>query len=432
MFGYLIVILLACLAFIVSRYFSVIKEKRELERDYKNLSSEKRELEVRLAQMEVRLEEEKKQHAEKLSLLLKAEDSIKASFKAISNDALRETQSSFFDVAKATFEKYSTHMREEWQQKQVAIFDVVKPLRESLDKVDGKMQELERTRLSAYASVSEQLKLLALTQSQLHGETNKLVRALRAPTVRGQWGELQLKRVVEMAGMIQYCDFTEQHSLHSEDGRQRPDLLVRLPNERLIVIDAKTPLQAYLEAVDETNEDRRIHKFKEHAKHVKKHLSDLSEKAYWEKLSPTPEFVVLFLPGEAFFSVALEYDPTLIEYGADKKVLLATPTTLIALLRAVASGWREQVVHEHARAICELGKTLHERLVTMAEHFIRLKKSLDGSVDAYNKVVGSFETRVLTCARKFQEIGVASNQEIDELETIEKMTRTLEPMREEV
>lgn len=426
MLGYLVVVLVVCLAFVVTRYILSVKENTESARECRKLHDEKKILEVRLAQLEVRLEEEKKNQAEKLSLLLKAEESIKASFKAISSDALQETQRSFFDVAKATFDKYSNHMREEWQQKNVAINDVVKPLKESLEKVDNKVQELEKARLTAYASVFEQLKSLTNTQMQLHGETNKLVRALRAPTVRGQWGELQLKRVVEMAGMVQYCDFTEQQSFSVEEGRIRPDLLVRLPNERMIVIDAKAPLQAYLEAVDEHDEEKRLSKLKEHAKHVKKHLSDLSEKAYWERIQPTPEFVVLFLPGEAFFSAALDSDPTLIEYGVDKKVLLATPTTLIALLKAVASGWREQVVHEHARAICELGKSLHERLATMSEHFMRLKKSLDGSVDAYNKAVGSFESRVLTAARRFEEIGVSSSTEIPELQLCEKITRTLE------
>lgn len=383
-------------------------------------------VQIELAQTRVRLDEEKKQAQSKLQLLIQAQEAMKDSFKALASDTLRSQQTAFFDVAKTTFEKYSTDIRQEWVQKQQVITEVVKPLKESLDKVDHKIQELEKTRISAYASVTETLKNLNLAQNQLHVETNKLSRSLRASNVRGQWGEMQLKRVVELAGMVEYCDFVTQHTVAGSDGRHRPDLIIKLPNDRVLVIDAKAPLQAYLEAIDAPTDDLKAVKFKEHAKQVKKHLSDLSDKAYWESFAQTPEFVVLFLPGESFFSAALEADPQLIEFGAGKRVLMATPTTLIALLRAVALGWREQVMHEQTLKICELGKSLHERLATMCEHFGRLKKAIDASVDAYNKVVGSFEGRVLTSARRFEELGVTSSQEIAILEPIEKLTRTLE------
>lgn len=381
---------------------------------------------IELAQTHVRLDEEKKQAQSKVQLLMQAQEAMKDSFKALASDTLRSQQTAFFDVAKTTFEKYSTDIRQEWVQKQQVITDVVKPLKESLDKVDHKIQELEKTRVSAYASVTETLKNLNLAQNQLHVETNKLSRSLRASNVRGQWGEMQLKRVVELAGMVEYCDFVTQHTVVGSEGRHRPDLVIKLPNDRVLVIDAKAPLQAYLEAIDAPTEDLKALKFKEHAKQVKKHLSDLSDKAYWESFAQTPEFVVLFLPGESFFSAALEADPQLIEFGAGKRVLMATPTTLIALLRAVALGWREQVMHEQTLKICELGKSLHERLATMCEHFGRLKKAIDASVEAYNKVVGSFEGRVLTSARRFEELGVTSSQEIAILDPIEKLTRTLE------
>lgn len=381
---------------------------------------------IELAQTHVRLDEEKKQAQGKVQLLLQAQEAMKDSFKALASDTLRSQQTAFFDVAKTTFEKYSTDIRQEWVQKQQVITDVVKPLKESLDKVDHKIQELEKTRVSAYASVTETLKNLNLAQNQLHVETNKLSRSLRASNVRGQWGEMQLKRVVELAGMVEYCDFVTQHTVAGSEGRHRPDLIIKLPNDRVLVIDAKAPLQAYLEAIDAPTDDLKALKFKEHAKQVKKHLSDLSDKAYWESFAQTPEFVVLFLPGESFFSAALEADPQLIEFGAGKRVLMATPTTLIALLRAVALGWREQVMHEQTLKICELGKSLHERLATMCEHFGRLKKAIDASVEAYNKVVGSFEGRVLTSARRFEELGVTSAQEIAILDPIEKLTRTLE------
>lgn len=382
---------------------------------------------IELAETRVRLEQEKKQEQEKVQLVLEAQEVLKDSFKALASDTLRSQQTAFFDVAKTTFEKYSTDIRQEWVQKQQVITDVVKPLKESLDKVDTKIQELEKTRISAYVSVTETLKNLNDAQKHLHVETNKLSRSLRASNVRGQWGEMQLKRVVELAGMVEYCDFVTQHTVATgTDARHRPDLIIKLPNERVLVIDAKAPLQAYLEAIDAPTDDLKALKFKEHAKQVKKHLSDLSDKGYWESFAQTPEFVVLFLPGESFFGAALEADPQLIEYGAGKKVLMATPTTLIALLRAVALGWREQVMHEQTQKICELGKTLHERLGTMCEHFGRLKKAIDASVEAYNKAVGSFEGRVLTSARRFEDLGVISSQELAVLEPVEKLTRTLE------
>ncbi|MCE5294566.1 MAG: DNA recombination protein RmuC [Chlamydiales bacterium] len=380
---------------------------------------------IELAQARIRLEEEKKQAQEKMQLIFQAQETMKDSFKALASDTLRSQQTAFFDVAKSTFEKYSTDIRQEWTQKQLVITDVVKPLKESLDKVDNKIQELEKTRISAYASVTETLKNLHTVQNQLHVETNKLSRSLRSSNVRGQWGEMQLKRVVELAGMVEYCDFVTQHTVDGNDGKHRPDLIIKLPNDRVLVIDAKAPLQAYLEAVDAPTDELKTIKYKEHAKHVKKHLSDLSDKAYWESFAQTPEFVVLFLPGESFFGAALEADPQLIEYGAGKRVLMATPTSLIALLRTVAMGWREQVMHEQTQKICELGKSLHERLATICEHFGKLKKAIDGSVDAYNKVVGSFEGRVLTSARRFEEMGISSSQEITVLDPIEKLTRSL-------
>lgn len=357
---------------------------------------------------------------------LQAHDMMKDSFNALASDTLKSQQSAFFDVAKATFEKYSTDIRQEWVQKQQVITEVVKPLKESLEKVDSKIQELEKTRVAAYSSVNEMIKNLNTTHHQLHVETNKLSRSLRASNVRGQWGEMQLKRVVELAGMVEYCDFVTQQTIGSQENRQRPDLIIKLPNERVVIVDAKAPLQAYLEALDAPSEEIKAQKFKEHAKQVKKHLADLSDKAYWESFSNTPEFVVLFLPGESFFAAALEADPQLIEFGAQKRVLMATPTTLIALLRAVALGWREQVMHEETLKICELGKLLHERLATMSEHFGRLKKAMDASVEAYNKVVGSFEGRVMPSARRFEELGVTSAQEIMPLEPVEKLTRSIE------
>ena len=397
--------------------------KEQLEESKEQYAS----LQVSFAELKARFEEERKHVQEKVLFLTSAKEQLVTSFKAISADTLKETQSSFFDFAKATFEKYHAGIQVEMQQKHVAIHDLVKPLKESLDKVDCKIQELEKTRAGAYAGVVEQLRNLASSQIQLQLETSKLVNALRTPAVRGKWGELQLKRVVEMAGMMEHCDFVLQQTASSDESRLRPDLLVKLPNNRSIIVDAKAPLQAYLEAIEIADDVERAKKLVDHARQLKKHLSDLGDKSYWESFQPSPEFVVLFLPAESFFSVALEHDPSLIEYGVSKKVLLATPTTLIALLKAVAYGWREEVVAEHALFISELGKSLYERLNTMVEHFIKLKRSLDSSIDAYNKTVGSFEGRVLTAARRFEEVGIAeAKTTIPLLEPIDKMTRSLE------
>jgi DNA recombination protein RmuC len=392
-----------------------------LEEQLVGSSAENSRLQAKVAELATRLEEEKKVSSEKIQLLTETKEELAATFKLLSSDVLKDSQRSFFDVAKTTFEKYVASM----QQKELAVQDIVKPLYESLQKVDGKIQELEKSRVSAYAGITEQLKSLASSHIQLQTETTKLVKALHAPTVRGKWGELQLRRVVEMAGMVAYCDFFEQQHLESVEGRIRPDLIVRLPNDRSIIVDAKTPLQAYMEAIEAPNEEIKVQKLKEHARHLKGHLSSLGEKAYWEHFQRVPEFVILFLPAESFFSAALEFDHSLIEYGVERKVLLATPTTLIALLRAVAYGWKEVTVAEHAQSICDLGKVLYDRLNTMAEHFVRLKKALNGSVDAYNKTVASFESRVLPAARRFHEMGAADSVEIPFLEPVEALTRAL-------
>ena len=350
-----------------------------------------------------------------------------SAFKALSADALARNNQAFLDLAGATLAQTQEAARGDLEMRQQAIVELVTPVRNSLDKVDSKIQELEKARAGAYAALHEQVRGLAETQTQLRAETGKLVAALRTPGVRGRWGEIQLRRVVEMAGMLDHCDFVTQTSVTSDEGRLRPDLLVQLPAGKIIVVDAKTPLDGYLQAIEAPDEQTRKARLADHARQVRAHLTALGRKSYWEQFDYAPEFAVLFLPGECFFSAALESDPSLIEFGVGQNIILATPTTLIALLRAVAYGWRQENLAQNAAEISALGKELFKRLSDMGDHWNKMGKALERAVEAYNGAVGSLEARVMVSARKFAELKTAPlGVEIAELEPVEKCVRAVQ------
>jgi DNA recombination protein RmuC len=365
---------------------------------------------TQVTELKGRLEEQR-------GLLMTAEARLGDTFRALAADALAANTRGFMAIASERLRAERTQTDAALEARQRAIEGLVGPVRESLDKVDSKIQALEKERGQAYGQLMEQVRGLASAHERLQVETGSLARALRSPAVRGRWGEMQLRRVVELAGMVEHCDFAQQMTLVGQDNerRLRPDLVVRLPGGRHVVVDAKVPLEGYLQAMEAASETDRRARLKEHGAQVRAHLLKLSGKAYWSELPMTPEFVVMFLPGESIFGAAVEDSPTLMEEGVGRRVLLATPTTLIALLQTVHFGWRQERLAENAEKVSEQGRILHERVATLLEHWARLGTSLARATEHFNAAAASLEGRVIPAARRLEELGANGKKELPEL-----------------
>ena len=374
-----------------------------------------------LAGVEAKYEAELKAADDKLKLLEEARDSLKDSFKALSADALSKNNESFIKLAEENLKKHQQSAKDDLEKRQQAITKTVEPVSQTLKAFSDRVNKIEERRIESEGGIKKELQKLSEMHLRLDQSTSSLVQALRAPQVRGQWGEMHLRRTVEMAGMINYCDFEEQSSVETEEGqRQRPDMLIRLPNERRVVVDSKVPIAAYLDALETDSIEVQSERMQAHARHLRTHIKDLSTKAYWSQFENAPEFVVLFVPNEAIFSAALEEDPSLIELGVENKVILATPTTLIALLKAVAYGWQQEAITREAKEIASLGKEIYDRLFVVIGHFVKLGKSIDQSVGNYNKAMNSVDSRLMVTARKFESLESASSEQLPDINQIEK------------
>lgn len=396
------------------------------EQELAALRAEVQRLAAREAELVATAAKDRQSAQEKLALLDQARVALSDAFKSLSAEALRSNNQSFLQLARTSLESFQEQAKGDLSRRQQAIDELVRPVKETLTQFDNQIRSLEQARTEAYTRLTEQVGSLRQSQEQLHRETANLAKALGAPQTRGRWGELTLRRVVELAGMQRYCDFEEQVSLAGEEGRLRPDLVVRLPGGRCVAVDAKAPLNAYMEAANAADDGTRRAQLAEHARRIREHIRALSAKAYWQSLEPAPEFVILFLPGEPFYSAALEADATLIEAGVEQRVVLATPTTLIALLKAIAYGWRQEALAENAQQISELGRELYKRLADMTGHFEDLGQRLGKATESYNSAIGSLEKRVLVSARRFEELQAAGDKRVPELEPIGLAPREIE------
>jgi DNA recombination protein RmuC len=392
-----------------------------------HLLAQRRITQLRLqnAELTTTVDMERRNALERQEALEQARVQLRDTFSALSSEALKHNSAEFLRLAQENLKQFHLEAKHELARKEQAVETLVTPIKEMLEKTRVQIHEIERERKEAYGSISRHLEMLAQTQQMLHGETRNLVQALRRPEVRGQWGEMTLKRLVELAGMVAYCDFYEQEHTRTEDGAVRPDMIIRMPGGREIVIDVKTPLDAYLSAVEAADEATRREYLERHARKMRERVLELASKSYWSQFRNSPDFVVLFIPGEHFLSSALDIDSTLLEEALRRKVILATPSSLIALLRAVAYGWNQQALTENAERIRDLGEDLYKRLCTFSSHLVRVGKHLGDSLEHYNRAVGSFERQVLPGARKFPEMGIKAARELDPPEQIDKAVRRI-------
>ena len=381
------------------------------------------ELQVQVTELNAKLENEHSNHLEKQKSLEKDRENLNESFAALASKALKHNSDEFLKLAEQNLKQFQISANSELDKKEQSFAGLVKPIREALDKTEKQVREMEKERKEAYGSLKQHLELMSRDQAQLQSETRNLVQALRRPEVRGQWGEMTLKRLAELAGMVQHCDFYEQESVNTDEGRLRPDMIIRMPGQRAVVVDAKAPLDAYMSAVEASDDKSREEFLIRHTKNVRERIRELSAKSYWSQFKDTPDFAVLFIPGDQFLSSALERDPSLLEDAMSQQIILATPSSFVALLRAVAFGWRQEVLADNADKIRSLGVTLYERLSAFSGHLSNIGNSLSKSVEHFNKAVGSFDSRVLPSAKRFTEMGISAKKEIKEPDQVEMIAR---------
>lgn len=374
------------------------------EKKYEDLFKIYSELEKKNVLLQSNLEQEKKNLSEKISLLQNAEEKLSTTFKALSSDALSKNNQSFLDLAQVTFSRLQEKAKSDLELNKKSVGDLVDPIKLALDGVGQKLGDLERSRVGAYEALKQQVGDLILSQNSLKNETSRLVSALKTPNTRGRWGEIQLRRVVELSGMVEHCDFQEQFSISNSEAKIRPDMVIYYPGNKRVIVDSKVPLTAYLKSLEASDEIEKNILLKDHAKQLRDHVTKLSKKEYWSQFQDSPDFVIMFLPGEIFFSVAIEQDPELIEFALRERVLITTPTTLLALLHTIAWGWRQENLAENAKQIVKMGQELYKRLCDMSQRFANLGKSITNTVNHYNQTVATLESRVLVSARKFTEI----------------------------
>jgi DNA recombination protein RmuC len=383
-------------------------------------------LRYKYLQLSTAMEYERKNAELREASYQEASRSLKDTFSALAGTALKNNTAQFLQLAQQNLQQFQIKAEGDLSQKEKAIEGLVKPIREALDKTETEIRRMENERKQAQGALTLHLQSIAESHRLLQSETRNLVQALRRPEVRGQWGELTLKRLAELAGMVEHCDFNEQASVQSAQGQQRPDMIIRMPDKRDIIVDAKTPLDAYLSAIESADDNERKGHLERHTRNVRARIKELSGKAYWRQFRFSPEFVVMFIPGDQFLSAALETDHTLLEEALSQNVILATPTSFVALLRAIAYGWRQEALAENADTIRETGQDMYDRLITFAEHLAKLGRSLDSSVDSFNKAVGSYDSRILPGARKFVDMGISAREDPAEPAQIERGARKVQ------